>query len=76
MREGDEWKTTFNMPSGHNEYLAMSLGLSNAPSVFQNLVNNVLGNMVGCFVFVYLSDIIFSESETAHKGHVREVLQE
>uniref|UniRef100_A0AAQ6IR55 Gypsy retrotransposon integrase-like protein 1 n=1 Tax=Anabas testudineus TaxID=64144 RepID=A0AAQ6IR55_ANATE len=76
IRQGDEWKTAFNTPSGHYEYLVMPFGLTNAPAMFQNLVNDVLGDMLNKFVFVYLDDIlIFSESETEHVEHVRIVLQ-
>ncbi|XP_026164228.1 uncharacterized protein LOC113131342 [Mastacembelus armatus] len=76
IREGDEWKTAFNTPNGHFEYLVMPFGLTNAPAVFQNLVNDVLGDMINKFVFVYLDDIlIFSRSETEHIHHVRAVLQ-
>ncbi len=39
IREGDEWKTAFNTPRGHFEYLVMPFGLSNSPAVFQALVN-------------------------------------
>lgn len=38
IREGDEWKTGFDTPSSHNEYLVMSFRLTNAPVVFQALI--------------------------------------
>ena len=76
IREGDEWKTAFNTPSGHYEYLVMPFGLSNAPAVFQTLVNDVLRDMLNQFVFVYLDDIlIFSPDEETHVEHVRRVLK-
>lgn len=64
IRERDEWKTAFNIPSGHYEYLVMPFGLTNAPAVFQALDNDVLRDMLNDFVFVYLDDIlIFSPNE-------------
>ncbi|KAF7657497.1 hypothetical protein LDENG_00026390 [Lucifuga dentata] len=63
IREGDEWKTAFNTPSGHYEYLVMPFGLTNPPAVFQALINNVLRDMPNRFVFVYLDNIlIFSKT--------------
>lgn len=76
IREGDEWKTAFNTPLGHFEYLVMPVGLCNVPAVFQALVNDVLRDMLNRFVFVYLDDIlIFSRTLAEHKQHVRQVLQ-
>jgi hypothetical protein len=56
IREGDEWKTAFNTPTGHYEYLVMPFGLTNA--VFQTLINDLLRDMLNKFVFVYLDDIL------------------
>ncbi len=77
IRKGDEWKTAFNTPTGHFEYLVMPFGLSNSPTVFQTLVNDVLRDVVNRFVFVYLDDIlIFSQNERDHIQDVRLVLQQ
>ncbi len=76
IREGDEWKTAFNTPRGHFEYHVLPFGLSNAPAVFQALVNDVLRDMLDQFIYVYLDDIlIFSHSLQEHVQHVRRVLQ-
>ena len=53
IKEGDEWNTAFNTPTRHWEYLIMLFGLTNAPAVFQTLVNDVLGDMINRFVFVF-----------------------
>ncbi len=42
IREGDEWKTAFMTLTGHYEYLVMTYGLVNAPSVFQDFMHEVL----------------------------------
>uniref|UniRef100_A0A8C7HG43 Gypsy retrotransposon integrase-like protein 1 n=1 Tax=Oncorhynchus kisutch TaxID=8019 RepID=A0A8C7HG43_ONCKI len=76
IKEGYEWLTGFNTPMGHFEYQVMPFGLSNAPAVFQSLVNDVLRDMIGLFVFVYLDDIlIFSKELSSHIQHVKQVLQ-
>lgn len=76
MREGYEWKTAFNTPTGHYEYMVMPFGLTNAPAVFQALVNDILRDMLNIFVFVYLDDIlIFSKSMSDHIHHVQLVLR-
>ena len=63
-------------PTGHYEYLAMPFSLTNAPAVFQALVNDVLRDMLNKHVFVYLDDIlIFSRTKEEHVHHVQMVLQ-
>ena len=62
IREGDEWKTTFNTPRGHYENLAMPFRLPNSQAVFQALVNDTLGDMLNRFIFVYLGDILIFET--------------
>lgn len=53
IKEGDEWKTTFNTPTGHYEYTVMPFGLTNAPAVFRAHINDVLRDMLNKFVFLF-----------------------
>lgn len=39
IHKGDEWKSAFITPSEHYKYRVMPYGLSNSPSVFQNVMN-------------------------------------
>lgn len=76
IREGDEWKTAFITPSGHYEYLVMPYGLANAPSVFQEFMNEVFREFLHNFVIVYIDDIlIYSRNLADHRHHVKQVLQ-
>ncbi|ETE56566.1 Tf2-1, partial [Ophiophagus hannah] len=76
MREGDEWKTAFGTRYSHFEYTVMPFRLTNAPAVFQHLMNDVFWDMLDRFVVVYLDDIlIYSRSRESHLQHVRLVLQ-
>ncbi|KAL0198466.1 hypothetical protein M9458_007006, partial [Cirrhinus mrigala] len=72
IREGDEWKTAFNTPRGHFEYLVMPFGLSNSPAVFQALVNDVLRDMrlLKNGLFVKAEKCVFHAQSVSFLGYI------
>ncbi|PHJ26048.1 retrotransposon ty3-gypsy subclass [Cystoisospora suis] len=75
IREEDKAKTAFSTRFGLYEWNVMPFGLANAPSVFQSVMHEVLGDLLDKTVVVYLDDIlIFSRSADEHEQHLREVL--
>ena len=66
----------FRTRLGFYEYLVMPFELANAPSSFQNFINDILGNdILNIFVMAYIDDIlVFSKTLKKHGQHVKTVL--
>lgn len=55
----DSFQNPFRTLGVLQEYLVIPFGLINAPAVYQCLVNDVLGDLLNCYIFIYLDDTYF-----------------
>ena len=67
-------KTAFVTKQGLFEFTVLPFGLKNSPSIFQRLMHQVLGGLLGHTCCVFLDDIIvFSTTWEEHLQHLREL---
>jgi hypothetical protein len=75
IKDEDISKTAFRTRYGHYEFTVVPFGLSNAPTVFMCLMNEVFRNYLDKFVIIFLDDIlVYSKTAEEHEQHLRMVL--
>jgi hypothetical protein len=74
IREDHKERTGFTIPSGHYEFNKLPFGLSNSSSSFERLMDIVLKNLVGIYCYVYLDDVIFSQTAKEHAQRLESIL--
>jgi hypothetical protein len=75
VRDEDVQKTAIRTRYGHYEFMVMPFGVTNAPSVFMDLMNQVFHNYLDQFVVVFIDDIlVYSTNHHEHGEHLKKVL--
>jgi hypothetical protein len=70
VEEGSIPWTAFTCPQGHFKCLVMTLGLKNAPALFQRKMQNIF-NENQEFILVYIDDLlILSKMYKEHIAHL------
>ena len=74
IKEQDIQKTTFKTRYGHYKFLVMNFRLTNALTIFIDLMNQVFWPYLDQYVGVFIDDIlVYSNSYFKHEQHLRVV---
>src|SRR5882724_6360138 len=70
IKEGDEWKATFQMNKGLFEPLVMFFSLANSLETFQTMMNDIFKELIDeGVVTIYMDDILIFGSQTKEQHH-------
>ncbi|KAA3484657.1 DNA/RNA polymerases superfamily protein [Gossypium australe] len=76
VEESDVPKTAFRIRYGHYEFLVLIFRLTNAPTIFMDLINRIFRPNLDRFVVVFINEIlIYYQDKSEHAEHLRIVLQ-
>ena len=77
IKEGDKWKAAFTTHVGLYEPVVMFFGMTNSPTMFQGMINEILRDMINeGKVAAFVDNVLIgTETEEGHDEIVEEVLR-
>ena len=76
IRDEDVPKTAFRTPLGSFQWRVLPMGITNAPSTFQRVMNTVFRGLLNKAVLIYLDDLlVIGRTKEEHLANLQQVLQ-